>query len=201
MASVNLSYLLITGMLNQFGISVAAASGVGLKINTLAGMPCWAIGQAVTAMAGQNMGAGNIKRVQKTTSTGLCLNLLITLIMVLLVQIFGKQLILLFTPASPEVLEEGILYLRICCSVNSLVYAVMYTFDSFAIGIGSANIAMFNALLDAGIVRLPVSWLLAFPLGLGYPGIYIGQALSPFLPAAAGLLYFKSKGWKNKRIL
>ena len=152
-------------------------------------------------MAGQNMGAGNIKRVQKTTSTGLCLNLLITLIMVLLVQIFGKQLILLFTPASPEVLEEGILYLRICCSVNSLVYAVMYTFDSFAIGIGSANIAMFNALLDAGIVRLPVSWLLAFPLGLGYPGIYIGQALSPSLPAAAGLLYFKSKGWKNKRIL
>ena len=83
--------------------------------------------------------------------------------MVLLVQIFGKQLILLFTPASPEVLEEGILYLRICCSVNSLVYAVMYTFDSFAIGIGSANIAMFNALLDAGIVRLPVSWLLGIP--------------------------------------
>ena len=71
MASVNLSYLLITGMLNQFGVSVAAASGVGLKINTFAGMPCWAIGQAVTAMAGQNMGAGNIKTRAKTTSTGL----------------------------------------------------------------------------------------------------------------------------------
>ena len=39
-------------MLNNFGVSVAAASGVGLKINTFAGMPCWAIGPAVTAMAG-----------------------------------------------------------------------------------------------------------------------------------------------------
>ena len=77
--------------------------------------------------------------------------------MVLLVQAFGEQLILLFTPASPEMITEGILYLRICCSVNSLVYAAMYTFDSFAIGIGSANIAMINALLDAVIVRLPVS--------------------------------------------
>ena len=201
MVVVNLSYLLITGMLNQFGISVAAASGVGLKINTLAGMPCWAIGQAVTAMAGQNIGAGDTIRVRKTTSTGLCLNLFITLVMVLLVQIFGKQLILLFTPASPEVLAEGIVYLRICCGVNSLVYAAMYTFDSFAIGTGAATIALFNALLDAVIVRLPVSWLLAFPLGLGYPGIYIGQALSPLLPAAAGLIYFKSKGWENKRIL
>ena len=201
MVVVNLSYLLITGMLNQFGVSVAAASGVGLKINTFAGMPCWAIGQAVTAMAGQNIGAGDTIRVRKTTSTGLCLNLFITLVMVLLVQIFGKQLILLFTPASPEVLAEGIVYLRICCGVNSLVYAAMYTFDSFAIGTGAATIALFNALLDAVIVRLPVSWLLAFPLGLGYPGIYIGQALSPLLPAAAGLIYFKSKGWENKRIL
>jgi len=201
MVVVNLSYLLITGMLNEFGVSVAAASGVGLKINTFAGMPCWAIGQAVTAMAGQNMGAGHTKRVRETAGAGLSLNLSITLIMVLLVQIFGKQLIYLFTPASPEVLAQGILYLRICCGVNSLVYAAMYTFDSFAIGIGSANIAMFNALLDAVIVRLPASWLLAFPLGLGYPGVYIGQALSPFLPAVAGFLYFKSMKWENKRIL
>ena len=34
--------------LHYFGVSVAAASGVGLKINTFAGMPCWTIGQAVS---------------------------------------------------------------------------------------------------------------------------------------------------------
>lgn len=43
MIVVNISYLLITGMLNQFGVSVAAAAGVGLKVNTFAGMPCWAM--------------------------------------------------------------------------------------------------------------------------------------------------------------
>ena len=32
MAVVNISYLIITGMLNTFGVSVAAASGIGLKI-------------------------------------------------------------------------------------------------------------------------------------------------------------------------
>lgn len=85
------------------------------------------------------------------------------------------------------------MYLRICCSVNSLVYAVMYTFDSFAIGAGAANIAMCNALLDAVVVRLPVCWLLAFPLQIGFTGIYIGQAISPVLPAIAGLVYFAGK--------
>ena len=76
----------------------------------------------------------------------------------------------------------------------------MYTFDSFAIGIGSANIAMINALLDAAIVRLPVSWLLAFLVPIGFPGVYIGQALSPLLPFIVGWAYFKSTNWEKKKI-
>lgn len=201
MAVVNISYLMITGMLNQFGVSVAAASGVGLKVNTFAGMPCWAVGQAVTAMVGQNMGAGRTDRVKKTTETGLRLNLLITLMAVVLVQLFAGQIIMLFEPQNKEVIADGILYLRICCGINSLVYTALYTFDSFAVGIGAANIAMVNALLDAAVVRLPVSWLLAFTAGMGFPGVYVGQALSPLLPFLVSWLYFKNRGWESKRLI
>ena len=70
---VNTAYLLVTGMLNPFGTSVAAASGVGLKINTFAGMHCWAIGQAITAMVGQCLGAGQIERARKVVRSGLLL--------------------------------------------------------------------------------------------------------------------------------
>ena len=201
MAVVNVSYLLITGMLNNFGVSVAAASGVGLKVNTFAGMPCWAVGQAVTAMAGQNMGADDMERVRKTTKTGLYLNVCITMMAVIFVQLSAEQIIMVFEPESSEVIKDGVLYLRICCGINSLIYAVMYTFDSFAIGIGSAGTAMINALLDAAVVRLPVCWLLAFAADIGFSGIYIGQAVSPILPAAVGLLYFKSNVWAKKKLI
>ena len=201
MVVVNLSYLLITGMLNRFGVSVAAASGVGLKVNTLAGMPCWAIGQAVTAMAGQNMGAKDIARVKQTVKVGLRLSFFVTLFVVAVVQLAAGPIIALFEPESPELIAHGVLYLRICCGLNSFFYALMYTLDSFAIGVGSAGIAMLNALLDAALVRLPVSWLLAFPAGLGFPGVYIGQALSPLLPALVGALYFKSRRWEKTRLV
>ena len=201
MVIVNISYLLITGMLNTFGVSVAAASGIGLKVNTFAGMPCWAIGQAVTAMAGQNMGAQDAERVKKTTRYGLLINTFVTFLTVVLVQIFAEAVIMLFNPAGTEVITEGVMYLRICCSINSLVYAVLYTLDSFAIGAGSANIAMCNAFLDAVIVRLPVCWLLAFPMQMGAIGVYIGQALSPILPALTGIVYFKSKSWETKKLI
>lgn len=201
MVVVNTAYLLVTGMLNQFGTSVSAASGVGLQINTFAGMPCWAIGQAVTAMVGQCMGAGQIERARKVVKTGLAMNVAVTLAAVIGVQLFAEQLIMLFGSTNPEVVNDGVSYLRICCGVNSLIYAAMYTLDSFAIGVGAANIAMLNAFLDAVIVRLPVSWFFAFALDMGFPGIYYGQAISPILPAIVGFFYFKSNCWERKTLI
>ena len=201
MVIVNTAYLLVAGMLNQFGTAVSAASNVGLQINTFAAMPCWAIGQAVTAMVGQCMGAGQIDRARKVVKISLLMNAAVTLVVVMGVQLFAKPLILLFGSTSPEVINDGIYYLRICCSVNSLIYAVMYTLDSFAIGVGAANVAMINALLDAVIVRLSVSCLLAFTLNMSFPGIYYGQAISPILPAIVGLLYFVSRKWERKTLI
>ena len=201
MVVVNTAYLLVTGMLNQFGTSVSAASGVGLQINTFAGMPCWAVGQAVTAMVGQCMGAERIKRARKVVKIGLLVNIAMTLVVVLCVQVFAEQLILLFGSNSQEVVTHGVYYLRVCCGINSLIYTAMYTLDFFAIGVGAANVAMLNALLDAVLVRLPVSWILAFTLSMGFPGIYFGQALSPILPAFVGFIYFKSGIWERKRLI
>ena len=56
-------------------------------------------------------------------------------------------------------------------------------------------------LLDAVVVRLPVAWLLAFSLSVGFPGIYLGQALSPILPALVGFICFKSRVWEKKTLL
>jgi len=201
MTVVNLSYVVLATMLNGYGVTVAAAAGIGLKINTFAGMPCWAVGQAMTTMVGQSMGAGMTDRAEKTGKTGLWLNLLVTFFAVVIVQVFAKQLVTLFAPSNPEVVGAGIQYLRICCFWNSLIYAAMYSFDSFAVGVGSANIAMVDALLDAAFIRLPLCWVLSTVVINGFEGIYWGQALSPIIPAFIGAAYFYSKRWKKKRLI
>jgi Na+-driven multidrug efflux pump len=38
-------------------------------------------------------------------------------------------------------------------------------------------------------------------LGYGLPGIYLAQALSAVLPAAAGALYFRSRRWQKRRVI
>lgn len=199
-AAVNVSYLIIAAMLNPYGVAIAAASGIGLKINTFAGMPCWAVGSAMTAMAGQSMGAGLLERTNKIGKTGVSLNLMVTLLAVVVVQAFASPLIMVFDP-DPAVVAAGVTYLRICCFGNSLIYAVMYSFDSFAVGVGAAPLAMLNALLDSLLLRLPLCFVLSGCFGAGFHGICWGQALSPILPMLIGGVYFFTGKWKNHDLL
>lgn len=147
------------------------------------------------------MGAGQIERTRKVVKISFVMNVAVTLVVVICVQLFAEPLILLLGSADTEIVNDGVYYLCICCGINSLIYAVMYTLDSFAIGVGTANVAMFHALLDAVIVRLSVSWFLSFTLCIDLFGIYYGQALSPVLPAIVGLLYFISKKWECKTLM
>ncbi len=198
---VNVSYFVTAAMLNVYGVTVAAAAGIGLKINTFAAMPCWAIGQAMMAMVGQNMGAGLADRAQKTGRMGLWMSLAATFIAVTAVQIFSVQIMGLFAPTEPNVGNEGVCYLGICCFWNTLFYAAMYSFNSFAIGVGAAGFAMTNALLDAAFIKLPLCFLLSIAVAGGFEGVYWGQALSSVIPALMGAAYFCKGGWREKKLI
>ncbi len=196
MAVVNLSYALVTGMLNRYGTDVAAAAGVGLQISTLAGLPCWAIGQAITTAAAQNRGAGALMRARDSVRLGAVLNVSVTMSIQVAVQLLAPLLVALYGLNTPESLDIAVVYLRITCSVNGLFYAAMFSFDSFALGACSPKLVLANSLIDALVIRLGLAWLLSQALGFGYVGIFIAQAASPVLPALIGGLYVR--GWARK---
>ena len=197
---INLSYLAITVLINGYGVTAAAAAGIGLKICTLAVMPCWAVGQALTAMTANCLGAGAPREAESLGRAALKLNLALTLLVVLAVQIAAAPLMGLFNPDQPEVIRAGVTYLRFCCSLGVLIYAAMYTFNSLAIGAGAAGVAMFNALFDSVVMRLVLIWFL-IQAGHGLTAIYLGQALSALLPALFGAAYFCSRRWQRKKVI
>lgn len=194
---INVSFLIMTAMLNDYGTAVAAATGIGLKINTLAGMPCWGIGQAVTVMTSQNLAVGNTERVRNIVRTALKLNIAVTAAFVLPVQAAAEPIMSLFLTSASSAADIGVQYLRWCCSLNSLFYITMYVFDSFAIGTGHPVFAFFNAVIEALLVRLLLSFLLAETFGMGYAGWYAGQALAPLFPALCGVVFCLRGTWQK----
>ncbi len=197
MAVVNLSYALVTGMLNRYGVDVAAAAGVGLQISTIAGLPCWAIGQAITTAAAQCVGAGELARARDVARLGARLNIGVTLGIQVLIQLLAPAIVGLYGLTQGAPFDIAVLYLRITCSVNGLFYAAMYSFDSFALGAGSPRLVLANSLIDAFIVRFGLAFLLSGTLGVGYVGIFLAQATSPVIPAIIGGLY--ARHWSRSR--
>lgn len=198
MVVVNVSYLLVTGMLNAYGTEVAAASGIGLKISTLSGLPCWAIGQAVTAMTSQNAGARKPGRMREAVLASCGVSVAVIAVIAIATQVFACDLARLFGASDAATVEIAVLYLRITCSFNAVFYALMYCFDSFALGSGAPRLALVNSLFDAVVIRFGLAWLLGWALGFGFAGIYVAQALSPVIPTLIGVTYFLRGTWAKE---
>ncbi len=197
---INFSYMVISALINGYGLRAAAAAGVGIKICTLAVMPCWAVGQSLTALAANSLGAGKNAEAELLGRAALALSLVVTAIVVAGVQIAARPAMSLFNPGDPGAIEAGVFYLRVCCSLGVVAYAAMYAFNSLAIAAGDGLAAMFNSLLDAVAMRLLVIGLLGLS-GFGLMGVYLGQALSAFIPALAGAVYFYGKKWQGRKVI
>lgn len=196
-AVINLSYVFVTAWLNFYGPTIAAASGVGLKISTVAGLPCWGIGQAVSASVSQSIGAGMPKRAVEFARSGLLVSIVVTVGIQIAVQFGAEWLVSLFGESGKDLTETAVLYLRITCSVNGIFYASMYALDSFALASGAPKLALANSLIDALVMRAGLAWLLSVPLGCGFIGIYAAQAAAPVLPAIIGFAYLRLWSKRN----
>ena len=196
-AVINLSYVLVTAWLNAYGPTIAAASGVGLKISTIAGLPCWGIGQAISAAVSQSIGAGMPKRAVAFARSGCLMSIAVTAGIQIVVQFGAEWLVSLFGESSQELTEAAVLYLRITCSVNGIFYAAMYALDSFALASGAPKLALANSLVDAFVMRAGLAWLLSVPLDCGFIGIYAAQAAAPVLPAIVGFAYLRLWARRN----
>ena len=70
-ALVNVSFLIITVIVNQMGVIASAALGVVEKIIVFAMLPPMAISSAVAAMTAQNYGAGLTERMRRCLWSGI----------------------------------------------------------------------------------------------------------------------------------
>ena len=60
MIVISMSALALVGLVNREGVDTTAAFGVAMQLWTYVQMPAMALGAAVSAMAAQNIGAGQL---------------------------------------------------------------------------------------------------------------------------------------------
>ena len=153
------SAILVQGLVNSMGTAVIATNVAVMRVDGFAMMPNFTFGTAATTYTGQNIGARETARLKSGMKDMLKLALTVSVILVLGIILFGKNLISLFTQ-TPEVIElgrQGLLWLSfgyICFAVTQVLQGVMR-------GAGDTLVPMWISIICTVILRMPLAYLLA----------------------------------------
>ncbi|HKK59980.1 MAG TPA: MATE family efflux transporter [Salinivirga sp.] len=187
----------LMGIVNQFGTNVIAAYSVGMRLNSLATLPAMNFGSALSMFVGQNLGAGKIERVRKGYLSTLLMSATISVLVTLVVVVFGSQLMALFTQ-DESVISIGAEYLLIVGSFY-IIFSIMFSTIGVLRGAGATIITMISSLLSLWAVRLPIAWWLSGEIG--YEGIWWANPIGWAVGLVIVLSYYLSGRWKTKGVV
>ena len=159
-AVFSVSNIVIQSAINSLGTIVMAASSAAFNIEIFTYDILNSFSQACTTFVGQNFGAGNLKRCQKTLALCIAESTVLLAITISVILFFGKPLLAIFNN-DPEVIAIG--YVRLLFIMPSHFFSMLYeTLSGYLRGFG---ISVVPALLTmAGVCGIRIGWIQAvFP--------------------------------------
>lgn len=197
---VSFSFLTLTTLVNSLPNAVVASAcqGIGGKVNSFAILPALAMSSAVSSMAGQNIGAGEIVRAKKTMLTGMGIAFGITIVVFAIVECFPEFIISLFDK-DPEIISVGKEYMRYI-ALDYLFVPFVFCMNGLAIGAGYTNFALFNACFSSILVRVPLAYIVVNLTSLGFNGVGIATGLASASSIIVGAIFVLSGKWKKPKL-
>lgn len=156
-ALINVSFLLITVIVNQMGVVASAALGVVEKIIVFAMLPPTAIAAAVATMTAQNYGAGLVRRMTRCLWSGVGMALTFGLAVCVYAQFLPATLTGVFTNDA-AVVDMAAGYLR-GYSIDCVMVSFVFCFNSYFSGQGNSLFPMIHSLIATFLFRIPLSYL------------------------------------------
>ena len=195
---ISVGITVIQWFINAYGTDAIAAVGAQINIDSLFFLPAMSLHLAVSAMVGQNIGAGRFVRARQTLQWGLVFCAISSLTFALASLLVPEALLRPFLrEEDAEALRIGVRILRIL-ALPYLCVTAMVIFNGFFNGTGDTTAAMFLSLVSLWGIRIPSVWLLQTLFGLDgvWWGIAVGYAGS-VIPA---LLYYFWGLWRRKAL-
>lgn len=196
---VSFSHLFIASLVNRFGSTVVAAYGVGARWDQFAFMPSMSVGMAVSALVGQNLGAGKEERVREIVKWSAFLGGGITLVVAAIVLSIPGTLVRVFTDDA-AVIAAGITYLRLI-AFNYVPFALMFVMGGVMRGAGDTVATFVASLLNLWGVRVPLAAYLSSQPQLGIKGVWMAMMISPYVGTTLQAIYYRSGRWKRRTLV
>ena len=188
----------LAAVVARFGPIVTAAYGIGLRLMSVSWTVSGAVGQATATGVGQNLGADRPDRAAATTwcaTAGTVVLLGGVSGIVLAAPAWFMQLFI----ADAAVIAEGVEMLHIVAPVWGPLGGLVVIQGAFR-GAGHTRVSMALSLISRYVIRFPIGLALAFPLGWGITGMWVGLTVSGVVAFIIGIWWFRRGGWRQSVI-
>lgn len=189
------SFVIFGALIGRLGDGPLAANQIALQFMSIAYTFGLGVSIAASVLVGQYIGAKRLDLAERSAYTAVKLAMAYMTVIGLLFLTFPADIIRLFS-ADPEVVAYG--------RQGLIIAAFFQAFDACGIvligalrGAGDTRWAMMAALIGAWMVFLPLSYLLAMPLGLGFLGAWLGATVYICGLGVACYIRFRQGAWKR----
>jgi len=183
---VSISFLIIMGIVNAIGVVASAGVGVAEKLCAFVMLVPSSFMQSMSAFVAQNYGAGKPKRALQALRTGIAVSFGCGLVLGWLSFFHGSLLSSIFTN-NADVIAASADYLK-AYAIDCLFTAFLFCFNGFYNGIQRTKFIMFQGIIGAFCVRVPVSYMMSlqkpvslFRIGLATPCSTLLQIILCFI--------------------
>lgn len=176
-------------MIGWLGPLPLAAHGIAIQLASLTFMVHIGFSQAATVRAGRALGRNDEDSLRKGGKVAITLSAIFAVATMFVFLLFPEPLIAAFIdpdePAKAELMKIGVALLA-CAGLFQVVDALQVMALGLLRGVQDTKVPMIYATISYWIIGLPVSYVLAFPLGLEGVGLWLGLVVG--LAVAAVLL-------------
>lgn len=190
--------LLLTVFIVPFGTYAVAAQSLMERLDRFIQMPAMAMGQTAGVLAGQNLGAGQPERAERTAWLAVWIFTAFISVVSVFVWFFADNIITLFNN-EPEMIEVAGNFLRITI-VTYMTFGLVMVLMQCINGVGDTLTPMIVTIVTMGGVMLPLAYFLPRITNLDVYGVRWAMVIGNLLRAIVYLIYFKIGRWKTKRI-
>lgn len=181
-----------------FGSEALAGYTIAIRIVIFSLLPSWGMSNAAATLVGQNLGARQPRRAEKSVWITGFINTGFLLIIALVFFSIPDQLVSFFT--SDEAIKSvGIDCLRII-SLGYVFFSFGMVMSQAFNGAGDTNTPTLLNFICFWLIEIPLAWILSRNLELNEKGIFLAIVISESLLGILGIILFRRGKWKLKEV-
>ena len=197
---VSLSMMMMQGLVNSFGKVLVAGYTAATKIDSLAMLPNMNISNAMSSFTAQNIGAGKYERVKEGLKACLLMVAVFSLLITVIIFLFGNQLLSLFLDPGDAsgAMGYGLAYMH-TVSLFYILMGLLFVPNGMLRGAGDMAAFTFSSMANL-FSRVGIAYALVYLTPLGANAIWWSIPAGWLIGAAVSLLRVKSGKWMRKAV-